>query len=67
MLASSEENLDVVNRLLDCKQIDVNVLNSVSQMLMDDTSHLLILFPYFFFFYIFLNQNFENYRLEEPH
>ena len=44
MEASRNGHLDVVNRLLDCKQIDVNVQNSVSGIVQRVTSHLQLLF-----------------------
>ena len=33
--ASMHRHLDVVNRLLSCKQIDINVQNKVSEMLIN--------------------------------
>ena len=47
-MASQNEQLDVVNRLLDCKQIDVNVQNEVSGVLIASHPYLQILFPNFF-------------------
>ena len=52
--------MDVVNRLLDCKEIDVDVLceidvsvlNNVSGIVHCVTSHLQILFSIFFFFWM---------------
>ena len=54
--ASRDGHLDVVNRLLDCKQIDVNVQNQVSGNVDCVTSHLQILLPTFLG--VFLNENF---------
>ena len=46
-MALQNGHLDVVNRLLDRKEIDINVQNKVSGMFNFVTSHLQILFPIF--------------------
>lgn len=49
--ASWTGHLDVVNRLLDCKEIDIHVKDTVSRILIDlhhIPSHISILFPSFF-------------------
>ena len=53
MLASSNGHLDVVNRLLDCKQIDVNVQDKVSEIVQCVTSHLQNSLLCFFFLNVF--------------
>ena len=50
MLVSRDGHLNVVNRLLDCKEIDVNVQNVVSGMFEFFTSHTVSKFSPLLFF-----------------
>ena len=56
-MASQNGHLDVVNRLLDCKHIDVNLQANVSENVDFVTSHLHFSFLFFFLMCLF-NENF---------
>ena len=56
MAASAEGHLDVVNRLLDCKEIEVNVQTKVSGNVDFATSRLPKILALFFWMWIF-NEN----------